>query len=203
MVPKWHLAHTTWFFETFLLREFLPDYQEFHPQYGYLFNSYYETVGQRHPRPKRGLLSRPTVAEVYRYRAHVDRAMKELMTSADDGNWESIAALLELGLHHEEQHQELSVTDLKHILATNPLRPVYQTRHQDPAKDAASLTWIPYSGGLVEIGFDGTGFSYDNERPRHSVYLEPYRLGSRLVTNAEYLEFMESGGYEQPVTGKK
>ena len=196
--PKWNLAHTSWFFETFLLREFLPGYREFHPQYGYLFNSYYEAVGQRHPRPQRGLVSRPTVAEVYEYRAHVDHAMKELVLSADEGDWERIAPLLELGLHHEEQHQELLLTDLKHILATNPLRPAYQSRDQEPPKDAAPINWIPYSGGLVEIGFEGTGFSYDNEGPRHSVYLEPYRLGSRLVTNAEYLEFMESGGYEQP-----
>ena len=196
--PKWNLAHTSWFFETFLLREFLPAYHEFHPQYGYLFNSYYEAVGQRHPRPQRGLVSRPTVAEVYAYRAHVDHAMKEIVLSADEGDWERIAPLLELGLHHEEQHQELLLTDLKHILATNPLRPVYQTRDRDPAKEAPPMNWIPYSGGLVEIGFEGAAFSYDNEGPRHSVYLEPYRLGSRLVTNAEYLEFMESGGYEQP-----
>ncbi len=196
--PKWNLAHTSWFFETFLLREFLPAYHEFHPQFGYLFNSYYEAVGERHPRPQRGLVSRPTVAEVYAYRAHVDRAMKELVRSADDGNWERIAPLLELGLHHEEQHQELLLTDLKHILATNPLRPAYQSRDQEPPKEAPPINWAPYSGGLVEIGFEGTGFSYDNEGPRHSVYLEPYRLGSRLVTNAEYLEFMESGGYEQP-----
>ena len=196
--PKWNLAHTSWFFETFLLREFLPAYHEFHPQYGYLFNSYYEAVGQRHPRPQRGLVSRPTVAEVYAYRAHVDHAMKELVLSADDGNWERIAPLLELGLHHEEQHQELLLTDLKHILATNPLRLAYQSRDQEAPKSAPPMNWVPYSGGLVEIGFDGTGFSYDNEGPRHSVYLEPYRLGSRLVTNGESLEFIESGGYEQP-----
>ena len=196
--PKWNLAHTSWFFETFLLREFLPAYHEFHPQYGYLFNSYYEAVGQRHPRPRRGLLSRPTVGEVYEYRAHVDREMKDLVLSADEGDWEKIAPLLELGLHHEEQHQELLLTDLKHILATNPLRPAYQSRDQEAPKSARPMNWVPCSGGLVEIGFEGTGFSYDNEGPRHSVYLEPYRLGSRLVTNGEYLEFMESRGYEQP-----
>ena len=196
--PKWHLAHTTWFFETFLLREFLPDYQEFHPQYGYLFNSYYEAVGKRHPRPQRGLVSRPTVAEVYQYRAHVDRAMNGLVLSADEAHWDKIGPLLELGLHHEEQHQELLLTDLKHILATNPLRPAYQTHNHSPAEEAPPLDWVSHAGGLVEIGFEGEGFSYDNERPRHSVYLEPYGLGSRLVTNGEYLEFMETGGYEQP-----
>ena len=196
--PKWNLAHTSWFFEAFLLREFLPDYREFHPQYGYLFNSYYEAVGQRHPRPQRGLLSRPTVAEVYEYRAHVDRSTKELLLSADDDSWEQIASLAELGLHHEEQHQELLLTDLKHILAANPLRPAYQTRDRGPRQEAPPMIWISHPGGLVEVGFDGTGFSYDNEGPRHSVYLKPYRLGSRLVTNDEYLEFMESGGYEKP-----
>lgn len=191
--PKWHLAHTSWFFETFLLTPFLPGYEVFHPRFGYLFNSYYEAVGDRHPRPQRGLLSRPTVEEIYRYRAYVDEAMRSLLN--DPPELEQVAALVELGLHHEQQHQELLVTDIKHILALNPLYPAY---HQSPvsrASTAPSVTWIDYSGGLHSLGYAGHDFCFDNETPHHTVYLQDYRLASRPVTNGEYLEFMNAGGY--------
>jgi ergothioneine biosynthesis protein EgtB len=195
--PKWNLAHTSWFFETFLLKGFVPGYREFHPQFNYLFNSYYETIGERHPRPQRGTLSRPTVEEVYRYRAHVDQAMIELWTQAGEESAARIEPLVVLGLHHEQQHQELMLTDLKHILAANPLRPIYREAAVRPGA-ARELSWFDYSGGVVEIGFDGAGFSFDNEQPRHKIYLEDFRLASRPVTNGEFLEFMAAGGYRQP-----
>ena len=199
--PKWHLAHASWFFETFLLVPRQLGYRPFHPAYGYLFNSYYEQLGERHPRPGRGLLSRPTVDEIYRYRAHVDEAMLRLIDDAVPGPLES---LLELGLHHEQQHQELLLADIKHILAQNPLRPVYQSMNGstgegiEAGQARSSGEWISCGGGVTPIGHDGSGFAYDNESPRHHVYLEPYRLASRPVTNGEYIEFMEAGGYGNP-----
>ncbi len=196
--PKWHLAHTSWFFETFLLKPRLRGYQDFHPRFNYLFNSYYEAVGERHPRPRRGLLSRPTVEQVYRYRAHVDCLMTELIETAEDDTWRQLEPLLTLGLHHEQQHQELLLTDLKHILAANLLRPVYRPRPEAAPAAAPELTWSRSRGGVFEIGFDGSGFSYDNESPRHRVYLQDFGLASRLVTNREYVEFIEAGGYQQP-----
>ncbi|MBW4660502.1 MAG: ergothioneine biosynthesis protein EgtB [Drouetiella hepatica Uher 2000/2452] len=197
--PKWHLAHTTWFFETFLLVPHLPGYEVFHPRYGYLFNSYYETIGQRHPRPQRGLLSRPTVPEVYQYRAYVDEAMKALLKEI--GDRPDLKPLVELGLHHEQQHQELLLTDIKHILALNPLRPTYRADLPDsPPPTAITDRWLDYPGGLYAIGHDAEGedFAFDNESPRHSVYLQDFWLAARLVTNGEYLEFMQAGGYSQP-----
>jgi ergothioneine biosynthesis protein EgtB len=196
--PKWHLAHTTWFFETFLLVPYLNQYQVFHPQFGYLFNSYYEAVGQRHPRPQRGLLSRPTVEEVYQYRAYVDRAMAELISQPDKD--EQIESLIILGLHHEQQHQELLLTDIKHILATNPLRPVYQVNNSTSSAELINLEekWLDYPGGIYSIGYQGEGFSFDNESPRHQTLLQDYYFASRLVTNEEYLEFIEAGGYSNP-----
>ena len=193
--PKWHLAHTTWFFETFLLLPHLPGYAVFHPQFGYLFNSYYEAVGARHPRHQRGILSRPTVAEVYQYRGHVDRAMQTLLaTIPEDSN---LADLVTLGLHHEQQHQELLLTDIKHILALNPLHPVYRNDLQDNLRTTESkFVWLGYSGGLYSIGHTGSEFAFDNESPRHQVYLQDYCLGNRLVTNGEYLEFIKAGGYQ-------
>ncbi|MEO6697038.1 MAG: ergothioneine biosynthesis protein EgtB [Gammaproteobacteria bacterium] len=197
--PKWHLAHTSWFFENFLLIRFLPHYPLFDPRFGYLFNSYYETVGSFHPRPQRGLLSRPTVAEVYRYRAHVDQHLLQLIESADDETWQTISSLLELGLHHEQQHQELLLTDIKYNFACNPLRPAYQAAApSSPSTAVLPLQWTGYTGGLCRIGHDDEGFAFDNERPRHRVYLENYRLASRPVTNGEYLEFIAAGGYQQP-----
>ena len=196
--PKWHLAHTTWFFETFLLEPHYTGYRNFHPRYGYLFNSYYEAVGKRHPRPHRGLLSRPTVSEVYDYRAHVDREMEQLIEKADDVLWKRIESLIELGIHHEEQHQELLITDLKHILAGNPLRPVYSPELTEKRAPESSGEWLASEGGVAEIGYHGAGFHYDNEAPRHRVYLEQHRIAPALVTNAEYLKFMHAGGYEDP-----
>ncbi|MBI4782140.1 MAG: ergothioneine biosynthesis protein EgtB [Oscillatoriophycideae cyanobacterium NC_groundwater_1537_Pr4_S-0.65um_50_18] len=195
--PKWHLAHTTWFFETFLLVPYLPDYEVFHAQYGYLFNSYYEAVGQRHPRPQRGLLARPTVKEVYQYRAYVDEAMQTLWK--ERGDRADLAALMELGLHHEQQHQELLLTDIKHIFAINPLRPSYRT-DLPPAPSPATITdrWLDYPGGLEAIGYEGQDFAFDNESPRHPTYLQDFWLAARLVTNGEYLEFIEAGGYSKP-----
>jgi len=192
---KWHLAHTTWFFETFLLIPNLVGYELFHPKFGYLFNSYYEAVGQRHPRPQRGLLSRPTVEEVYRYRAYVDDAMRSLLTVP------YLQDLILLGLHHEQQHQELLLTDIKHVLATNPLRPSYlqepspsTTTPQTPLKES----WLDYPGGLYNLGYTGKDFVFDNELPAHQVYLQDFWLAARLVTNGEYLEFMTAGGYSNP-----
>jgi ergothioneine biosynthesis protein EgtB len=194
--PKWHLAHTSWFFETFLLQPFLKGYAAFHPGYGYLFNSYYEAVGARHPRAERGLLSRPTVEEVYRYRAHVDAGMERLLREAGGGG--EVEGLVTLGLHHEQQHQELLVTDIKHILGTNPLRPVYREAPADHSAPAVEQRWHDFDGGVREIGHAGPEFAFDNESPRHPVYLQPFRLASRLVTSGEYLEFMEDGGYRRP-----
>jgi ergothioneine biosynthesis protein EgtB len=199
--PKWHIAHVSWFFETFLLIPFCADYQTFHPQYDYLFNSYYLTHNQPFPRPQRGLLSRPTVAEIYQYRAHVDAAMAQAMASLKDEHWGDFANRLILGLHHEQQHQELLLTDIKHIFAFNPLRPSYDGKA--PVSDCSSrrstsLEWIDYPGGVKRLGYAGTGFCFDNETPHHRVFLNDYTLASRLVTNGEYLEFIEAGGYERP-----
>ncbi len=195
--PKWHLAHTTWFFETFVLLPHLPGYSVFDAQFGYLFNSYYEAVGARHPRHQRGLLSRPTVAAVYRYRAQIDRAMSSLLAATPPNS--DLAQLISLGLHHEQQHQELLLTDIKHILALNPLHPAYRDdlQPQPPAADCPPLEWLAYSGGLYEIGHQGGEFAFDNESPRHQTYLQDYQLGSRLVTNGEYLAFMAAGGYRE------
>ncbi|WP_337186661.1 ergothioneine biosynthesis protein EgtB [Phenylobacterium sp.] len=192
---KWHLAHTTWFFETFLLEPRLPGYRPFDPRFGYLFNSYYEQVGPRHPRPARGLITRPTVADVLAYRAHVDAAMERLI--AAEG--EAIAALLDLGLAHEEQHQELILMDVLHLFAQSPLAPAYAPpRGAVAAQPAAPMTYTAFAGGLVEIGHEGAGFAFDNEGPRHRIWLEPFRLADRLVTNGEWLAFMADGGYRRP-----
>jgi ergothioneine biosynthesis protein EgtB len=194
---KWHLAHVTWFFETFLLMPHLPNYEVFHPKFGYLFNSYYEAIGQRHPRPQRGLLSRPTVDEVYRYRTYVDEAMRSLL-SILSGNPE-IDALTTLGLHHEQQHQELLLTDLKYNFSINLLRPAYRSDLPCPASANPSKEhWLDYPGGLYSLGDAGSSFAFDNETPRHPVYLQDYWLTARLVTNGEYLEFIQAGGYQKP-----
>ena len=201
--PKWHLAHVSWFFETFLLVPHLPGYELFHPDYGYCFNSYYEAVGQRHPRPQRGLLSRPTVKDIYAYRAAVDEAMATLIQQ-QVGNRE-VEALVVLGLHHEQQHQELLLTDIKHILATNPLRPAYrQELERSVETRIMPLGYESFAGGVVEVGRDVDGlasqfeaFAFDNEGPRHKVYLDDFALGDRLITNGEYLEFIDDGGYQQ------
>jgi len=197
---KWHRAHVTWFFETLLLKPYLPSYTEFHPQFAYLFNSYYEALGPRHARPYRGLLSRPTVAEVTDYRAHVDQGMESLIASSTKAQWAEIVPVLELGLNHEQQHQELLLTDIKHVFSCNPLSPAYTNQVEAASASAtgAALEWIEFDGGLIEIGHDGDGFAYDNEGPRHKSYVEPFQIGSRLVTNGEYLQFLEDGGYQEP-----
>jgi ergothioneine biosynthesis protein EgtB len=193
--PKWHLAHVSWFFETFLLKPNLPGYQPFHPGFDYIFNSYYESVGSFHPRPQRGLLSRPTVEEVYRYRAHVDEAMLALIHSAAEQHWDDIACRVTLGLNHEQQHQELLLMDIKHNFAANPLRPVYRPNSSAPTASPAPMRWIEREGGIARIGHEGSAFAFDNESPRHEALVRDHALASRPVTNGEYLEFMESGGY--------
>jgi ergothioneine biosynthesis protein EgtB len=195
---KWHLAHVTWFFETFLLQPHLQGYEPFDAAFGYLFNSYYEQVGERHPRPQRGLLSRPALDQVLAYRTHVDAAMARLIAEAPEQAWPAVAPLVELGLHHEQQHQELILMDIKHVFWTNPLLPAYApTRTEAPGR-AAPQEWLDIDGGLTQIGHDGPGFAFDNEGPRHKVWIEPYRLGSRLSTCGEYLEFIRDGGYQRP-----
>lgn len=201
---KWHLAHTSWFFETFLLVPRLRGYEVFHPAFGYLFNSYYEAVGPRHPRPQRGLLSRPSVAEIAVYRDAVTEATVRLIGAADTETWQIIFPLLELGIHHEQQHQELILMDIKHGFFANPLRPHYQSpagpaveSHKLPV-EWATPEWIEFPGGLVEIGYAGNRFAFDNEKPRHRTWLEPYRLASRPVTCGEFLSFIDDGGYRRP-----
>lgn len=196
--PKWHLAHTSWFFERFVLEAYVPAYTVNNPQYGYLFNSYYEQMGGFHPRNQRGWLSRPTVADVYRYRAHVDDAMLALLERLTEEHDEAVVARIELGLHHEQQHQELLLTDIKHHFAMNPLRPAYHVAQPARAGETVTLQWLEHPGGLASIGHDGEGFCFDNERPRHSVFVPPYRLASHPVTNGEYSEFIKSGAYERP-----
>jgi ergothioneine biosynthesis protein EgtB len=187
---KWHLAHTTWFFETVILAH-RADYRPFDPRFAYLFNSYYEALGPRHPRPQRGLLARPSLDEVYAYRAHVDRAMAEV---CDDP---ALRNLITLGLHHEQQHQELILTDIKHAFFSNPLLPAYHTDvPQSHAPVPQSRIEVP--GGVALIGHDGQGFSFDNEGPRHQVLLRPFRIAARPVSNGEYQAFIADGGYRRP-----
>ncbi len=206
---KWHRAHTSWFFETFLLEPSLPGYVPFNPDYAYLFNSYYESLGARHPRPSRGLLSRPTASEVGQYRASVDRAMLELISGISDGSDIALCDLVELGLNHEQQHQELLLMDIKHVLSQNLPQPAYAaaaaSRGPDPLVSSASAPgpWTPASriehdGGLCEIGFRGNGFVFDNELPRHAVHLEPFALDARPVTCGEWIQFIEDGAYSRP-----
>jgi ergothioneine biosynthesis protein EgtB len=195
---KWHLGHTTWFFETFLLARFDPDYRAFDPAFGYLFNSYYEAAGPRHPRPERGLLSRPTVDIVMAYRDHVGSAMARLIERVAEPEWSEVANLLELGVHHEQQHQELILMDIKHVFSLNPLLPAYQAPQLQVQAPAHPLTWVDFDGGLKEIGHAGSGFAFDNESPRHKVWFEPFRLAARPVTCGEYLGFIEEAGYSRP-----
>lgn len=195
--PKWHLAHVSWFFETFLLKPKQAAYQPYHPQFDVLFNSYYETVGEFHPRPKRGLLARPTVEEVYAYRHAVDEAMFGLIEQYQDDP--DIAAFIELGLNHEQQHQELLLMDIKHNFFTNPLKPAYRDDLQIKQGSTPVLSWFEQAEGVYECGHErGQGFAYDNESPRHKRYLHHVQLADRLVTNAEYLAFMQDGGYQKP-----
>jgi ergothioneine biosynthesis protein EgtB len=188
---KWHLAHTTWFFETFILERFEAGFQPFHPAFRVLFNSYYNGVGDKHPRPQRGLLTRPPMAQVRAYRQDVDTRMARLL----DGAGAELDSLVTLGLQHEQQHQELIVTDVKHLLAQNPIQSPYAEGAPLPAEPAGALEWLAFHGGIADIGYAGGGFCFDNELPRHRTYLAPYELASRLVTNGDYLAFVEAGGY--------
>jgi ergothioneine biosynthesis protein EgtB len=193
---KWHLAHTTWFFEQFVLAAHGTGYRVFDERFGFLFNSYYNAVGARHERPRRGLLTRPALADVQAYRAHVDHAMADLLGArvADE-----VGALVELGLHHEQQHQELILTDLLHLFAQNPLRPAVRAAAADETAPApAAPGWVEFAGGSVEIGHAGNGFAFDLELPRHVVALRPFRLATRPVTNREWIAFVEAGGYADP-----
>ena len=193
---KWHLAHTTWFFETFILERFEENFAPFHPAFRYLFNSYYNGIGERHPRAERGLLTRPAMSEVRNYRASVDARMAQLLATTGAGT--ERPALVELGLQHEQQHQELLLTDVKHLLSRNAMLPAYASAAPDAAGVVGPLTWVACSGGLVDIGHHGDGFCFDNELPRHRHYVAPFSLASRLVTNGEYLAFIEAGGYTDP-----
>ncbi|MBA2662786.1 MAG: ergothioneine biosynthesis protein EgtB [Bradymonadaceae bacterium] len=194
---KWHLAHTTWFFEHFVLSKALDGYRPFDAQYNVLFNSYYNSVGPQHARAQRGLLSRPSVEEITRYRDHVDRLMAELLENPQRS--EQVNALVSVGLHHEQQHQELLLTDIKHVFYTNPLRPTYRTPKRLTQAPAAGQTgWHACSGGVYRIGHNAQGFAFDNETPRHSTFIAPFELSDRLVTNAEFMEFVEAGGYHDP-----
>lgn len=195
---KWHLAHTSWFFETFLLEPHLPAYRSFDPHYRMLFNSYYEAVGPRPPRPERGLITRPGTAEIADYRLHVTAAMLHLIDGADEESWPRLAPLIALGLAHEEQHQELILTDILHLFSCNPLRPAYCPAARARDGEAPPLDWFLYDGGLREIGHRGGGFAFDNEGPCHQAWLAPFRLASRLVTNGEYRRFIEEDGYRRP-----
>ena len=195
---KWHLAHTTWFFETMVLIPNLPGYRVFDGSFNFLFNSYYETVGARHPRPKRGMITRPALEHVLKYRQHVDAAVERLFqhhVSAD------VAELIELGCHHEQQHQELLLTDILHLFAQNPLHPAYKEPEPLVVRtgEVGAPEFIDFEGGIVEIGHDGDGFAFDSEGPRHRALIEPFRLADRLVTNGEWISFIVDGGYRDPL----
>ncbi|MGE0698849.1 MAG: ergothioneine biosynthesis protein EgtB [Hyphomicrobiaceae bacterium] len=196
---KWHLGHVTWFFERFILEHELPGYEVFDPAFNYCFNSYYETQGARQPRPLRGLLTRPPIKQVLAYRQHVDAALRDL---SERGRLDEprVASLIEVGINHEQQHQELLLTDILALFAANPLRPAYRAQG-GPRREAAptsEMHWIGYEGGLRQIGHEGPGYAWDNEMPRHTVLVPPFRLADRLVTNGEWLEFMADRGYETP-----
>ncbi len=202
---RWHLAHTTWFFETFVLKAFSPNYRSINQQYEYLFNSYYNSVGQQFARPNRGLLSRPTVAEIKQYRHSVDQLVGELLEDPQAMANSRIAEVMELGIQHEQQHQELMLTDIKHVFSCNPLLPAYclGSSSTSSKKDADGglkdeFTSVPGARRLVSVGDATDHFVFDNERPRHQVYLQPFQLHTRLITNAQYLQFIKDGGYQRP-----
>lgn len=201
---KWHLAHTTWFWETFVLRPYMPGYALYDEAYPYLFNSYYVQAGERHCRAQRGYLSRPTVAEVRAYRAHVTEAMLRFLEDFDEEARPDVADVIEVGLHHEQQHQELMLTDIKHVFSVNPLRPVYRARSEAPAPDPGPLRWVAFEGGVHRVGAEPGGrtsqerFHFDNEGPAHRHFAEPFAVGHRLVTAGEYAAFIADGGYRRP-----
>jgi ergothioneine biosynthesis protein EgtB len=192
--PKWHLGHTTWFFEMFVLKAFNPQYTEFDTQYNFVFNSYYETIGARVLRTDRGNLSRPSVDDIYRYRTHIDSQMEKLMINEtlDD----ALIEIIELGLQHEQQHQELLYTDIKYILGHNPLFPIYSGEKKADQPASVQNSFVNIKGGIYEIGYEGTQFCFDNELGRHQIYLNEFKISQELVTNGEYIDFIQDGGYE-------
>ena len=192
---KWHLAHTTWFFETFVLAPHLPGYRLFDPAYRVLFNSYYNAVGDKHPRPERGMLSRPALEDVFAYRRYVDESLLGVLLGEPAAD---IVDLIELGLNHEQQHQELILTDVKHLLSRNPLKPVYQKQWPLAPIRAREPRWIAFAGGVVEVGHAGAAFSFDNETPRHRAWLDPFEIASHPVTHGDFIGFIEDGGYRRP-----
>lgn len=199
--PKWQLAHTTWFFETLVLKPFMKNYRIFHPDYDYLLNSYYENLGEFLQRDIRSVLSRPGVNEIYDYRKYVDQHIITLIETSDEELLGSIVSLIELGLNHEQQHQEGLLADIKYNFWVNPLKPIYMEIEQPSSikhNKHQSPTWVPFQGGLVEIGYEGSGFSFDNETPRHKIWLEDYTLCSLPITNGQFVQFIESGGYKSP-----
>ena len=199
---KWHLAHTTWFFETVLLQPHAAGYRPFDTRFHYLFNSYYEALGPRHPRPQRGLLTRPSVDEVHAYRSHVDEAVLALLDGdIGDQDWAAIEPIVTLGLNHEQQHQELLLTDILHALSCNPLLPAYKPAAGPALRLAAvppAMRWLPQPGGMVQVGHGGQGFAFDNETPRHAALLQPYAIADRLVNCGDYAQFIADGGYQRP-----
>ncbi len=195
---KWHLAHTSWFFEAFVLMKASSKYKSLHPQYNYLFNSYYVLAGERFTRAQRGLLSRPTVKEVYAYRDYVNEHINNFIDNVDDNSFDEFAPVIEIGINHEQQHQELLVTDIKHVFSINPLHPVYVDKMPVIVDFIPKINWIKFEGGVKETGHNGNSFAYDNETPKHKEYLESFELADRLITNREYMEFIEDRGYEKP-----
>src|SRR5213596_7190 len=195
---KWHLAHTTWFFETFVLKKFVAGYVSAIPEYAFLFNSYYNAAGTMHRRDLRGLISRPTVAESFRYREGVDRQIEDLVASASEELLDEVEPIITLGIHHEQQHQELLATDIKHVFAQNPLHPIFRKRAEEKAEPLPPMTFVDFEETIATIGHDGRDFSYDNEEPRHRALVPKFSLGSRPVTCGEYQRFIEDNGYQRP-----
>jgi ergothioneine biosynthesis protein EgtB len=201
---KWHLAHTTWFFETFILKKFVAGYRAEVPEYAYLFNSYYNAAGDMHRRDLRGLISRPTVSEAQRYRASIDSHIDDLLSNSDESLLDEIEPILVLGTHHEQQHQELLITDIKHVLAQNPLYPVFRKpktggrRTATPGSQSSPLQFVGFDEQIAEIGHDGDGFAYDNEGPQHNALVPAVSLATRPVTNGEFIAFIEDNGYTRP-----
>ena len=195
---KWHLAHTTWFFETFILKKFVPGYCAEIPEYAYLFNSYYNAAGDMHRRDLRGLISRPTVSQAHRYRASVDSHIDDLLSNSDESLLDEMESILVLGFHHEQQHQELLITDIKHVFAQNPLYPVFRTTEERTATECRPYRFIDFEETVTAIGHDGDGFAYDNEGPRHRALVPAFSLATRPVTNGEFIAFIEDNGYSRP-----
>ena len=194
---RWHLAHTSWFFEAFVLQKAVKKYKSLHPQYNFLFNSYYVRIGERFTRAKRGLLSRPTVSQVYEYRDYVDKNIVDFISNCTDDQLQEYGPVIEIGIHHEQQHQELMLTDIKHVFSMNPLHPVYSDNYLPIVDSVPKLSFKKYDEGLYEIGNPGADFGYDNEFPRHKIFLESFALADRLVTNREYIDFIDDGGYRK------